>query len=106
MKSKKNFEFSFVVIFFVLAGIGLLIALASAILFLIGNDSAGAVGVVSTIVSIVLSAISMAYTYISGVQTLKTIKEIKVQNDVLVNEITNNRSEDNYNEISEEKAFT
>lgn len=106
MKTKKNFELSFVVIFFVLAGIGSLVALASAILFLIGNDSAGAIGVVSTILSIVLSAISMAYTYISGVQTLKTIKEIKAQNDALVDEITNNRSKDNYNEVSEEKAFT
>ena len=106
MKSKKNLELRFVVIFFVLAGVGLLIALASAILFSIGNDTASAVGVSSTILSIVLSVVSMVYTYISGIQTLKTIKEIKQQNDALVNEIANNRSEDNYNEISEEKAFT
>jgi len=105
VREKKNFELSFVVIFFILAGIGLLIALASAILFLIGNDCAGAVGIVSTIVSIVLSAISMAYTYISGVQTLTTIRDLKRQNDALVEEITNERSEDNYNEISEENAF-
>ena len=106
MKSNKNYEFIFVVIFFVLTGIGLLIALASAILFLIGNDSAGAVGIVSTILSIVLSAISMAYTYFSGVQTLNTIRDLKNQNNALVSEITNERSKDNYNEISEEKAFT
>ena len=47
----------------------------------------------------------MAYTYISGVQTLTTIRDLKRQNDALVEEITNERSEDNYNEISEENAF-
>ncbi len=104
-EEKKKFEFSFIAVFFILTGIGLLIALASAILFFVGNDIAGAVGIISTIVSIVLSAISMAYTYISGVQTLKTIQDLKNQNNRLVKKINRENSKDNYNETSADKAF-
>ena len=100
-----NFESIFVIAFVVVGVLGLLIALASAVLFCLGNDCAGAVGTVSPVASIVLSAISMVYTYTSGVSTLKTIRDLKRQNDALVKEIINERSKDNYDETSEENAF-
>ncbi|MGN1101171.1 MAG: hypothetical protein ACI4RG_03200 [Huintestinicola sp.] len=105
MRKRINLEKIFIVVFFLLTGVGLLISLISAVLFYKGNDFAGGVGVVSTIWSIILSAISLAYTYISGLQTLKTINDIKRQNDALVEEITHERSKDNYDDTNSELAF-
>ena len=105
MKPKKDSEVKFVIAFFVLTGIGLLIALASAILFALGNDCAGAINIVATVVSILLSAVSLGYTYVSGIQTLRTIRDLKRQNDALVNKLTAEGSKDNYDESNAESAF-
>ncbi len=106
MKDNKNFECGFVVFSIILTVLGFLLAITSAILFLIGDDAAGAVGIVSTISSIALSAMSMAYTYFSGVQTLKVLQDIKRQNDALVEKIRHENAKNNYNEVSADKAFS
>lgn len=105
MKKRINLEKIFIVVFVLLIVVGLSISLISAILVYKGNDFAGCVGVASTVLSIILSAFSLAYTYISGLQTLKTINDIKRQNDTLVEEITHERSKDNYDDANSKVAF-
>lgn len=94
----KNFERKFVIAFWIMIVIGLIFALLSAIFFMCGNDLAGTLGIVSTILSLILSFVSIIYTYVSGKQTLKTITTIKEQNDSLVEEIRRQLRKDNYND--------
>lgn len=94
----KNIERKFVIAFWIMIGIGLLFALLSAIFFVCGNDMAGALGIVSTVLSLILSFVSIIYTYVSGKQTLKTMTAIKEQNDSLVEEIKRQLRKDNYND--------
>ena len=53
-----------------------------------GNNNASTVlGMISTIISIVLSVVAIIYTYVSGKSTLDLLDEIKKQNEALVKKI-------------------
>lgn len=54
---------------FVFVGIGLLSGIVSAVLFCLGMDAYAAIGMISTIISILLGIISMVYSYVSGKET-------------------------------------
>lgn len=103
---QNRIEQTFIIVFFVFSVIGLLLALISSILFWIGCDWAGAVGVFSTIISIILSVISLIYTYCSGVQTIKVLRKIENQNTILVKKISKELGQLNYNEENIENAFS
>lgn len=83
---------------YVFAGIGMILALLSAILYMFNNDWTSAVGVVSTIISIVMGMVSIVYTYVSGKETMTALEEIKKQNSRLVDKINYELSKNNYNE--------
>ncbi len=97
---------------FVLAIVGIILGLISAILYFINCDSYGAIGVISTIVSILLGIISIVYTYKSGEETFELfskfrdnlnkldeqIDTIDKQNHSLVEKITQELSKENYNQ--------
>ena len=93
-------KFSLIQVTFIYSIISVMIALVSAILFLIGSDSAGAVGVASTILSIVLGVVSIVYTYVSGQETIKALDKIVEQNKSLVNKINTDLLQDNFDEAN------
>ena len=62
-------------------------------------------GTLSTILSIVLSVISILYTWISGEKTLKDLKQIQKDNQSMIDEITRLKSKSNYNYENIENAF-
>ena len=78
--------------------VSVLFAMASAILFLIGCDYSGAVGVFSTIISTVLSVVSILYTYISGNKTIKLMDDITRQHKTLVGKVQSDLVKDNFDE--------
>lgn len=84
----------------ILAVIGVVFAFISAILFLIGNSCVDAISVASTIISIILGFISIVYTYVSGEETLKTLKEIKKENHSLIQKINHELTKNNYDEAN------
>lgn len=89
---------------FCLAILSLITAFLSAFLFINGCDFAGAVGVFSTIISTILGAVSIVYTYVSGKQTIELLDKIKKQNENFVNKIQTelliqNFDEDNINNL-------
>ena len=93
-------KFSLMQVTFIYSIISVMIALVSAILFLIGSDAAGAVGVVSTILSIVLGVVSIVYTYVSGQETIKALDKIVEQNKSLVNKINSDLLQGNFDEAN------
>lgn len=80
--------------------IAILLSLISAILFVVGCDYAGAVGVVSTIISVLLSLVSIVYTYISGKATSKLMEKIAKQNNEFIEKIKADILRDNYNDAN------
>lgn len=60
---------------FIFVGIGLLSGIVSAVLFCLGMDTYAAIGMISTIISILLGIISMVYSYVSGNETSALFKK-------------------------------
>lgn len=85
-------------IIYIIAGIGIVLSIMAAFLYLIDCNWSGAIGAVSTIISIVLGIVSMLYTYISGKETVETLEEMKRQNRRLVDKINHEISKGNFNE--------
>lgn len=83
---------------YIVACTGILLSVTAAILYLIGGDAYGAVGAVSTIISIVLGVVSIGYSYFSGKKTDETLGNIKSQNEKLVAKINYELSRDNYDQ--------
>lgn len=83
---------------YVFASIGILLAVLSSFLYIHSSEWTSAVGIVSTIISIIMGMISIVYTYISGKETMSTLIEIKKQNKSLVDKINHELSKDNFND--------
>lgn len=81
---------------YIFAGIGVLFALLSAFFLYLGNNCADILGYISTIISIVLGLVSIVYTYHSGKKTEDTLSEIKNQNKMFVEKITEELCDNNY----------
>jgi len=62
------------------------------------------IGVISTIISIVLSAIAILYTFFSGKNTLELLNKIKEQNKQLVEKIEHELLKDAYDDKGLEAA--
>ena len=73
---------------FIFVGVGLLSGIASAILFCLGMDVYAAIGMISTIISILLGIISMIYSYVSGKQTSSLFNRFGEKIDGLDKQIT------------------
>jgi len=94
----KNKEKSLVITSFIFGAIAILIASVSAILLFVKSESSAAFGVISTIMSILLSIAAMLYTYISGKDTLQLLEKIESQNKKLVDKINLELLKDAYDE--------
>lgn len=104
----------FIIATFIFASFGILLALISAILYLIGSDCYGAIGIFSTVISILLGVVSIVYTYFSGKETSalfsqldqriakldEQIVKIDEQNRTLVSKIQMELSKDNFNQAN------
>ena len=99
-KNKNLFEKVLIVCCWSLSVFGLLCVLVSFAFSALGYDWSSIFGTISTILSIILSFISILYTYLSGNKTLKLLDEMKTQNDELVKKIKNDASSDNYDEVN------
>ena len=82
----------------IISCIAVVFALISAILFIVGCDYAGAIGIVATVVSVILSLVSIIYTYISGKETIKSLKNIEKQNEQFIIQIKSELLNYNYDE--------
>lgn len=93
-KEKGFFVFS---LFFACAG--LIASIISVVLLLLAQSAfASILCNISTIISIVLGAESIIYTFFSGKKTLENLDDIKTQYASLVNKINHELSKDNYDE--------
>lgn len=54
----------------------------------------------ATILSIILGLVSIAYTYISGKKTLRSLDEITQENKDFINKIRAEMVKDNYDEVN------
>lgn len=68
----------------VLAFLGVLSAVVSALLYALNSDFSGFLGNISTIISIILGAVSIVYTFISGKDTAKQLLSMtdSTKNDI------------------------
>ena len=82
--------------FFVFGVIEIILAVLSG--FFIGSSFGGIIGIISTIISVLLSATAMIYTYISGKETLALLEKIEIQNKKLVDKINQDLLKDAYDE--------
>lgn len=82
----------------VFAIIAIIASLLSGSFFLLKCDWAGAVGIVATGLSVILSVVSIIYTYVSGNQTLDVINTIKAQNKEFIEKIKEDILKNNFNE--------
>lgn len=84
-----------ILIYFV-GGIGLVAAILPIIFHHIFADYSQLLSSISTIISIALGVVSMAYSCYSSVKTDKTLTAIKENNDALVEKIKYELSKENY----------
>lgn len=89
-------EKAFVISFLIIACLGVIASVVSVVLLSLTKNSSSTVGVISTIVSIVLGAISIIYTFFSGQKSLETLNNMEKQYDALVKKINQEISKDNY----------
>ena len=68
----------------VLAFLGVLSAVVSALLYALNSDFSGFLGNISTIISIILGAVSIVYTFISGKDTAEQLLSMahSTKNDI------------------------
>ena len=83
-------------LFFVFAVIAIIMAALSGIF--INSGFGGIIGIISTIMSVLLSVTAMLYTYFSGKRTLELLEKIEAQNKKLVDRINQDLLKDAYNE--------
>jgi hypothetical protein len=85
-----------ITLFFVFGVIAIILAVLSG--FFIDSGFGGIIGIISTIISVLLSATAMIYTYISGKSTLELLEKIEVQNKKLVDKINQDLLKDAFDE--------
>jgi len=85
-----------IALFFVFAVIAIIMAALSSIF--INSSFGGIIGIISTIISVLLSVTAMLYTYISGKKTLELLEKIEAQNKKLVDKINLDLLKDAYDE--------
>ena len=93
-----------IVIVFVFGGIAIISASLSAFIFFVAEEVSSAFGIISSIMSVVLSIAAMVYTYLSGKETFYLLKEIEKQNKILVDKINQDLLKDAYDEKGIEDA--
>lgn len=85
-----------ITVFFVFGVIAIITAIFSG--FFKDSSFGGIISIISTIISVLLSATAMIYTYISGKETLALLEKIEIQNKKLVNKINQDLLKDAYDE--------
>jgi hypothetical protein len=85
-----------VALFFIFGVIAIIAAALSG--FFISLSFGSIIGIISVIISVLLSATAMIYTYVSGKRTLELLQKIEVQNKKLVDKINQDLLKDAYNE--------
>ena len=84
------------VLFFVFGVIAIITAILS--YFFINSSFGGIISIISTIMSVLLSATAMLYTYVSGKKTFELLEKIEAQNKKLVDKINLDLLKDAYGE--------
>ena len=90
MKSLKGVYF--------IAILGLVGVLASVCLYFKDNNCANLIGSLSTIISILLGVVSIAYTYVSGQKTIDAIQQINDHHALFVEKINSDLAKGNMDE--------
>jgi len=85
-----------IAVFCVFGVIAIIMAVLSG--FFVNSSFGGIIGIISTIMSVLLSATAMLYTYVSGKRTLELLEKIEVQNKKLVDKINLDLLKDAYDE--------
>ncbi len=80
--------------------LGIMLSFISLILGILGCMWTDAIATSATIISIVLAFVSIIYTYKSGEETLNTLIDIREENKCLVNQITKDMCNDNFDDIN------
>lgn len=75
-----------------------LFALASPFLKCFGITDTDIIGTIATISSVILSAVSLIYTYVSGTQTLGMLNDMNERYGAFVSAINENLIQANYDE--------
>jgi hypothetical protein len=88
----------------IFGGVAVLLAFVSAVLFFFGAAITTALGIISTIMSVLLSIGAMLYAYFSGKKTLELLNKIEAQNIKLIDKITLELLKDAYDDPGLEDA--
>lgn len=98
ISERKLLLIAFIFVFF-----GLIITLVSTFISSENSKLSELFGIISTCLSILLSFVSIIYTFISGSQSTKLIESLEKQNKSLVSEL--NKVGENYNNQNIKDAF-
>jgi cell shape-determining protein MreC len=85
-----------IALFFVFGVIAIIMAILSG--FFINSGFGSIIGIISTIMSVLLSVTAMFYTYFSGTKTLELLEKIEAQNKKLADKINLDLLKDAYDE--------